>query len=74
VAHNWPALAKATAATLGCIFAASSLSFGILPNILLKGALALALGFVLMKAGLLTREELSKAARTLQSRFFREET
>ena len=74
VAHNWPALAKATFASIGCILVASSLPFGMLTNLLLKGALGLALALLLMKTGLITQGELSKAARALKSRFIRGKT
>ena len=68
VAHDWLALGKATVATFGCIVIARLLSFGILPNILLKCTLWFALASVLMKIGLVTWRELAAASLVLRGR------
>ena len=68
VAHDWSALGKATLAAVGCIIIARFLFFGMLPNILLKCTLWLALASLLMKIGLVTWGELAAASRVLRRR------
>ena len=74
VPHEWKSLGKALLVVFVCIFSGRALNFPLLPNILLKIALGLALACALLKIGLITREELLKAVQAVRGKMFRTES